>query len=213
MANYFTFFPKTFYDIGNPTAVDTITNLTTNFSFSDEMLNNSVLYYEYTIPEGETPEIIAHKFYGSVEKHWIVLKMNKIVDVKSEWPLDSRSFAKVVETKYANNGTSLGQSGYQWAQSQIHSYYMIETRTFIFTGEKTVDTIQIDAETYANVANSAATYTLPDNNVLSVNVQKKTKTFYEYETEENERNRTIKIMKPDYVATIQEEFVRVMTNV
>lgn len=213
MANYFTFFPKTVYDLGSTNSIDTITNLTTNFSFSDEMLNNSVLYYEYTVPDGETPEIIAHKFYGSVEKHWIVLKMNKIVDVKSEWPLDSTSFVNVIESKYANNGISLGQTGYEWAQSQTHSYYMIETRTFIDTGQKTVDTIQIDAQVYANVMPSTATYTLPDNNVLNVTVQKKTKSFYEYETEQNEKNRVIKIMKPDYVATIQEEFVRVMNNV
>lgn len=101
MAKYFSFFPKTVYNLGNPNTLDSITNLTTNFSFSDEMLNNSVLYYQYTIPEGETPEIVAHKFYGSAEKHWIVLKMNKIVDVKTEWPLDSVSFTNALEAKYA----------------------------------------------------------------------------------------------------------------
>jgi hypothetical protein len=213
MANYFNFFPKTVYNLGNPNTLDSITNLTTNFSFSDEMLDNSVIYYQYTISDGETPEIVAHKFYGSAEKHWIVLKMNKIVDVKSEWPMDTESFANVVDAKYANNGISLGQTGYQWAQSHVHSYYMIETRTFTVTGEKTVDTIEIDAQTYANVNLSTASYTLPDNTLLSVSVQKRTKSFYEYETEQNEKNRVIKIMRPDYVATIQEEFVRVMNNV
>lgn len=212
MAKYFSFFPKTVYNLGNPNTLDSITNLTTNFSFGEEMLDNSVLYYQYTIPDGETPEIVAHKFYGAAEKHWIILKMNKIVDVKTEWPLDSVSFANALEAKYANNGIVLDQTGYEWAQTQTHSYYMIETRTFTSTGEKTVDTIQIDAQTYANVTPSTATYTLPDNNVLSVSIQKTTKSFYEYELEQNEKNRIIKIMKPDYVPTIQEEFVRVMNN-
>jgi hypothetical protein len=212
MAKYFSYFPKTVYDLGDPRALDTITNLTTTFSLDESTLNNTILYYEYTVPEGETPEIIAHKFYGDVEQHWLIMKMNNIVDPKSDWPMDSRTFASYIEEKYANNGISQSTTGYQWAKSNNHSYYKIETRTLTLTGEKTVDKIEIDANTYTNVQTSTSTYTLADGYQLRVNIDKTVLSYYDYELELNDDKRNIKIMKPEYVSTIQDEFVRVMSN-
>jgi hypothetical protein len=212
MAKFFSYFPKTVYNLGDPKALDTITNLTTTFSLDESTLNNTILYYEYTVPEGETPEIIAHKFYGDVEQHWLIMKMNNIVDPKSDWPMDTRSFASYIEEKYANNGISQSTTGYQWAKSNNHSYYKIETRTLTLTGEKTVDKIEIDANTYTNVQTSTSTYTLADGYQLSVDVDKTVLSYYDYELELNDDRRNIKIMKPEYVSTIQDEFVRVMSN-
>jgi hypothetical protein len=212
MAKYFSYFPKTVYNLGDPKALDTITNLTTTFSLDESTLNNTILYYEYTVPEGETPEIIAHKFYGDVEQHWLIMKMNNIVDPKADWPMDSRTFASYIEEKYANNGISQSTTGYQWAKSNNHSYYKIETRTLTLTGQKTVDKIQIDANTYTNVQTSTSTYTLADGYQLRVDVDKTVLSYYDYELELNDDRRNIKIMKPEYVSTIQDEFVRVMSN-
>ncbi len=75
MAKYFNYFPKTIYNLDNSGSLDSITNLTINFSFDKNILENAVLYYEYDVQDGETPEVVAHKVYGSSEKHWIILKM------------------------------------------------------------------------------------------------------------------------------------------
>jgi hypothetical protein len=212
MAKYFTYFPKTIYNLSDQGSLDTITNLTTTFSLDENTLNNTILYYEYTVPEGETPEIIAHKFYDDVEQHWLIMKMNNIVDPKSDWPMDSRTFATYIEEKYANNGISQSKTGYQWAKTNNHSYYKIETRTLTLTGEKTVDKIQIDANTYTNVQTSTSSYTLADGYQLSLSIDKTILSYYDYELELNEEKRNIKIMKPEYVSIIQDEFVRIMSN-
>jgi hypothetical protein len=212
MAKFFSYFPKTIYNLGDPRALDTITNLTTTFSLDESTLNNTILYYEYAVPDGETPEIVAHKFYGDVEQHWLIMKMNNIVDPKTDWPMDSRTFASYIDEKYANNGISQSTTGYMWAKSNNHSYYKIETRTLTLTGEKTVDKIQIDANTYANVQTSTSTYTLADGYQLSISVDKTSLSYYNYELQLNDQKRNIKIMKPEYVPTIQDEFVRIMGN-
>jgi hypothetical protein len=115
MAKYFINFPKTIYSQKDSKSVETVTNLTTTFSFDENITENSVLYYQYDVSDGETPEIVAHKIYGSSESHWIILKMNGIIDVKTDWPLDQRSLSVAIDKKYANNGISTSQTGYQWA--------------------------------------------------------------------------------------------------
>ena len=34
----------------------------------------------YDVKDGETPEMIAHKYYDDVELHWTILVANDIVD-------------------------------------------------------------------------------------------------------------------------------------
>jgi hypothetical protein len=75
-----------------------------------------------------------------------------------------------------------------------------------------VDKIQIDANTYTNVQTSTSTYTLADGYELRVSIDKTVLSYYDYELELNDDKRNIKIMKPEYVSTIQDEFVRVMSN-
>lgn len=212
MAKYFINFPKTVYNLSDSNSLDEVTNLTTSFSFDESLTENSILYYEYSVSDGETPEIVAHKIYGSVESHWILLKLNNIVDVKTDWPLSQRDLMKVIDDKYANNGISFSQTGYQWAYNNTHSYYKIETRTLVSSGDKTIDVFQIDANTYANVVTSSEQYTLPDNNILKIDITKTSKTYYEYEVEANEAKRNIKVLRQEFVPSVTDEFIRVITN-
>ena len=68
MAKYFNYFPKTFYSSNNSTTgIDTVTNIIARFSFESTLKQNSSAFYKYTIQDSDTPEIIAHKYYGSAE--------------------------------------------------------------------------------------------------------------------------------------------------
>jgi len=212
MSKYFSYFPKTIYNLDNSNSLDAVTNLMNGFSFDESLTENSILYYEYTVADGETPEMLAHKIYGSVEKHWVILKLNGVVDVKTDWPLSQKNLMEVINDKYANNGILTAQTGYQWAFNTTHSYYKIETRTLVASGEKAVDTIQIDANTYANVVTTSVQYTLPDNNVLQIDTTRNLKTYYQYEVDLNESKRNIKVLKPEFVPSVTDEFVRVISN-
>ena len=203
MAKYFNYFPKTVYTL-NSLDVETVTNITSRFGFEQSFKDNSAVYYEYDIQDGDTPEIIASKFYDSPEQHWAVLMINNIVDPQFDWPLDQRTIISYIDEKYLANA-SVGQSGTTWAQANIHSYYKVETRTTNSTGTELQSKLEIDANTYANVAATTSNLTLDDGNSITITTTKETKSYYDYEVEENEAKRTIKLLKPEFVSSIEEE--------
>ena len=56
----------------------------------------------YNVQDGETPEMIAHKYYGDVNLHWTILVANDIVDYYEDWPMSVQKFETFVSDKYDN---------------------------------------------------------------------------------------------------------------
>jgi hypothetical protein len=136
MAKYFNYFPKTFYSSNNSTTgLDTVTNIISRFSFEQTLKDNSSAFYKYSVQDSDTPEIIAYKYYGSSERHWVVLLFNDIIDPQFDWPLKYDTFINFVDKKYTANGAAntTVQSGLAWAMSvnNVQAYYKIVTKTDI----------------------------------------------------------------------------------
>jgi len=203
MSKYFSYFPKTVYSL-NSLDVDAVTNIVSRFGFEQSFKNNSSVYYEYDIQDGDTPEIIASKFYNSPDRYWVILMINDIVDPQFDFPLDQRTIISFIDEKYSANA-NIGQSGIAWAQSNVKAYYKVETRTTISTDTELKNRLEIDANTYANVASSTSNLTLNDGNIIKIAISKETESYYDYEVEQNESKRTIKLLKPEFVSSIEEE--------
>jgi hypothetical protein len=214
MAKYFNYFPKTIYTSNTAVGgLDTVTNIIARFAFEKNLKNNSAAFYKYSVQDSDTPEIIAHKYYDNSERHWIVLLFNDILDPQFDWPLKYETFIKYVDKKYTANGAAntTVQTGLAWAMStnNVKSYYKIVTRTNV-NNESIVETVQVDANTYANVATSSSSFTLQSGDVITQTVTKSKKTYYEYELEENEAKREINLLKPEFVPQIEKEFKKVI---
>jgi hypothetical protein len=97
---YFKSFPYTYYSLDNTTTVQVVTNISLRTTLSDEVKNNLSLYDEYDIKDGETPELVADKFYNNPLYHWIVLHYNDITDPRYGWPLDTNNLSRYVASKY-----------------------------------------------------------------------------------------------------------------
>jgi len=204
MSKYFNYFPKTVYSLDNTNDVDVVTSIVSRFSFEKDFKNNTAVYYEYNIQDSDTPEIIANKFYGDSEKHWVVMMLNDIVDPQFDWPLDQRTIISYINEKYSANA-SVGQSGVTWAQANIHSYYKVETRTTNSTNTDFETKLEVDANTYANVAATTTNLQLEDGNSITITTSKETKSYYDYEIEQNENKRLIKLLKPEFISPIEDE--------
>jgi len=63
---------------------------------------NIVEFDYYDVQDGETPEIIAYKYYGDAQLHWTVLVVNDIIDYYSDWPMSMQTFEQYVNEKYDN---------------------------------------------------------------------------------------------------------------
>jgi hypothetical protein len=210
MSRFFNYYPPTFYSFDNNSNVyDIVTNLTSKVSFESEFKENSVVYYKYSVADGETPEVLAHKIYGSAERHWIILALNDIVNPLTDWPIEQRALYNTIEKnyqspEYANNSTT--GAGTNWAKSNTYAYYKVETQQNKNLNVSFIDKIRVDANTYANVITSSSDYTLDSGDIINITITKETQTYYDYEIEKNENKRLIKILKPEFVPAVEEEF-------
>lgn len=56
----------------------------------------------YIIQEGERPDIISNKFYGTPYYEYIILMVNNITNIYDEWPRDSQTFQNYIVEKYGS---------------------------------------------------------------------------------------------------------------
>ena len=211
MAKYFKHYPKELYTLEDrPQALDAITNICTRFSFEQSFKENTGSYYEYQIQEGETPEMIAHKLYGSSEQHWIVLMMNDIIDPYYDWPMNQNVFKSFLNTKYKTQGDAEMKTGAKWATENIKSWYITETRTNARTGVAISETREVDQSTWTDTNSSLDTLDLDDGTRIIIEVTKTTKTHYAYEVELNESKRTIKLLRGEMSGPVTKEFKKVI---
>lgn len=101
---YFKDFNNFLYDfeIKGKREVKIVTDITRNVRFRRDVLANITTYDYYDVEEGDTPEIIAEKFYGNAEYHWIVMLCNERFDYRNDFPLTSSQLNSYVEEKYTN---------------------------------------------------------------------------------------------------------------
>ena len=204
MAKFFSYFPQTYYTLDdNPNALDVITNINFRFVFDAAFKSNTAAYYEYIIQDGDTPEILAYKLYGSSERHWIILLYNDIIDPLFDWPLQQSVLNNFIENKYGS---------ISWSQSNIKNYQKVITRTDNYSGTVQTDIVNVDANTYANVIISTNSYTLGDGNSITVDISKQTQSYYDYEVDLNDSKKTIKILKEEFVLPAEKEFKNIINN-
>jgi type II secretory pathway component GspD/PulD (secretin) len=201
MANFFNYFPKTAYISDKKSSLTLITNLLTRVKFLDAIKNNVSAYYLYSVKDGETPENLAFRFYGSMERHWVILLLNDIRDPQFDWCMNYETFNRYVEEKYS------GLGGLTYAQSTVQKYLIDETRAIPSLRSSVTETRETDYDTWNSFATSSTTLTLTNslNYTMTKTTSKRTQTIYDYEIELNEAKRSIKVLKKEYVDLVEKE--------
>ena len=99
---YFAQFPTIFYDAVGKTDPKIVTHLLKRVAVHSKARSVTALYDTYDVKNGETPEMIAHKYYGDAEYHWVVLLVNNITDRFHQWPMNTRQFLVHLAERYDN---------------------------------------------------------------------------------------------------------------
>jgi hypothetical protein len=162
-------------------------NIMARLSIIPAVLKNPLLYYEYDVQEGDTPEIVAYKYYGDVNRYWIVLFSNQMMDPQWDWPLD----------KYEN-------------PEGIHSYQKVITLTNLLDNITTVNTYTISQAEYNSTIEETKTFEMSSGDVI-YQVEKKSLSNYQYEVELNDTKRSIKLLNRDYASQLEQEFRALMS--
>jgi len=217
MANYFRHFPKTPYILENKGDLNLATNIIARIKFIDTIKTISSSYFGYDIANDDTPETLSYKFYGTSTKHWVILLMNNIIDPQFDWYMNYESLNKYIEQKYyAQAIRSIDptfSSGLEFSQysdenfTENKKYYIQEERQILELGSdsKIIDTRETDFATWQSVTVPDKTQPLSGGYTVRIITNKFFKNFYELELEENEKKRSVKILRKEYVARVEEE--------
>jgi len=197
---YFDTLPKVLYTQNGVASV--YTNLMARVSVIPEILKDPLIYYTYDIQEGDTPEIIAHKYYGDSYRYWIVLFANELLDPQWDWPLTSKMFEQYLADKYPSTNI----------YSEIEYYEKVITQYDVNTQTTTVNRVRIDEDVYNGLpVTQTATYTLPTGPVI-ITTDRNAVSIYDYELSQNEAKRNIKILNSIYVNQFEEQFKQLLTT-
>jgi hypothetical protein len=98
--SYFRRFPLLGYTLDSGQNYSIVTDVLKRIVPNQTTKENYALIEEYDIKDGETPEIVAHKFYGVSDYHWIILLINDILDPRFDWPLSDQQLYSYTEAKY-----------------------------------------------------------------------------------------------------------------
>jgi len=60
----------------------------------------------YYLDDGETPEHLSNRVYGTPLYHWTILLVNNIINPYEEWPKSSVALTEYVKTKYGAGNES-----------------------------------------------------------------------------------------------------------
>jgi len=156
--NFNTFFYE--YSINGQDVIKTVKDISKNIRFRSEILSNITLYDEYDIRDGDTPEIIAQKYYGSPEYHWVVMLCNERYDYINDFPLPTYELEQHITQKYGTGN-----------EYNVHHY--------------------IDSN--GNIVDSTNPQATPVSN-------------YQFEDNENEKKRRIKLISRDLLNIILRNF-------
>lgn len=210
MSNFFDKFPKTPYTIDRGkykvNNYDTPVNILVRIGIIKNSLDSVFNYSEYTIRDGDTPEIIAEKMYGDPEAHWVILLANNIIDPQFDWPMNYDVFGKYIIAKYGSIAT---------AQTQVHHYEKIIKSVDVSTGVETYNKFEIGLTEYNSLPASIGNYYSKTINGYVVDVYDAYRNVvyaYDWEVEQNENRRQIKLIKPIYYDGMKREFDSIMRN-
>ena len=196
---YFDTLPKIVYtnSAGQSLAM---TNLLARASVIPQILKDPLVYYSYDIQEGDTPEIIAHKYYGDSYRYWIVLFANELLDPQWDWPMTYNMFEQYLADKYPSTNIYV----------EVEYYEKVITQYDVNTQTTTVNKVRIDEDIYNSLpVTQTATYTLPTGPV-TITTERNAVSIYDYELALNESKINIKILNSNYVNEVENQLKKLM---
>jgi len=187
MANYFSYLPN--IEISERTArssfldQNVIKNLYRRVSVRDDLAKYIFAYDDYVVNDGERPDSVSTKFYGTPEYDWIIILCNRYTNLYEEWPMDTPSLEDYLDRKYG---------------SKLYDVVQYET-------DEITDTKGNVLVKKGTVVNSNFLFTTYEGIVHGVN-KIQPLTNYDLEQRKNELKRGIKVLKNQFIQKFIDEF-------
>jgi len=184
-------------------------NLLVRTQLIPQLAKNPLLFYQYSLQEGDTPEIVANKYYGDSFRYWITLYGNpNILDPQADWPLSSNQFLIYLNDKY---GEVSNNNVLSYTQGTIHHYEKVVTTVDSTTQTTVIKTVEIDENTYNSITPFTSTQNLVNgsNTVIgsvTYSVSVNAVSIYDYENQMNEAKRNVNLINSSYASEMETQF-------
>ena len=155
----------------------------------DDIFNEVTAFTKYSVQGDERPDQVAFDFYRDSALDWVILTTNNIVHVRDEWPMGNQDFLTYINAKYTSEQLS-----------NIHHY---ETKLIRDSNWKL-----IQPEGLRVPANHSITFL--DNGSLRTESQLTSFTYFDHESNLNDKKREISILRPGYLSVFLENFEEIM---
>jgi hypothetical protein len=220
---YFEQFPSVLYtfDPAN-NSFQLVTNIFARVKFLDVILANTLVYYPYSVQDGDTPWSIADKYYDDPQRHWIVLFANKIVDPYFDWPLTTNDLNAQIVQKFgslANAQATLDHVEKQTTitsalNGQINVSYANVTLNSAFTYNFSSHQVQAQALPTVGQTIPAGTVTFggPDGSVVTQVSNLVGIDAYAAAITSNEAKRIIKLLDKRYVSVVESQLTSLLAQ-
>lgn len=172
------------------------TNLLSRASLVNNLLSDPTIFYQYDIQEGDTPEIVADKYYGDSYRYWLVLLPNNVLDPQWGWPLSFGVLNDYINEKYTD-------------PADIHHYEKTVSLYDSTTQITTTNKFQIDEDAYGLLDETSSTHVF-DSGTTTMTVTKRIVSNFDYEIELNESKRKIKLLRKEMTNRFEREFTVLM---
>jgi len=207
---YFNSFPKVITTDYKGNGI-LLTNIIKRVNIIPALISNPLLNYNYDLQEGDTPDIVAHKYYGDSYRYWLPLFANSIINPQWQWPMSSGVFDLYIQNKYAEAAAAANvASVLEYTQSTVYQYTKTIETIDGASLNVTKTTIVIDEPTYNSTNTGITTSTFPSGTTVSQTVTKNVVSIYDYELEQNESNRSINLINSIYTSQIESQFASLM---
>ena len=102
MPKYFETFPNRLYDINGDGNFKLVKDIFRRMKVREGLKDNMALMSTYDVQDGDTPEIISYKHFGSTDYFWFICLMNDVTDRFYDWPMTDSAFEEFLKDKYDN---------------------------------------------------------------------------------------------------------------
>ena len=99
--SFFRNFPVVNYRFGDEVNTNLFQNLSAYIDMIDQISDDVAFYEKYTIMDGERPDVLSYKLYGTIDFYWSFFLLNEKLRVQG-WPLTTQQMYSLSKLYYPN---------------------------------------------------------------------------------------------------------------
>jgi len=233
---YFKYFPKIEYDLDGNGQTRTIVDTFRFAKIITEYKDDITFYRFYDIQEGERPDHVSQKLYSTPDYYWTFFLCNpNLKSLNTDWPVPSNDLEDRIKHIYPHTvltintfdffnkftvgetvrGLISGATARYVSKSSDLGYLRVLDVTGTFTNGET-----IQGQTSGDIAvigsaitelNAAHHYEKDGLTVPRGTSGASEVTIIQYEKEKNDANKKIKVIRPEIVTKVADQFRRVVS--